>query len=80
MMRLIDADELVEQFNGFPYGYRRMVLQVVAEAPTVDASLVVRCYECFQSEPCLKKNSVYCNKIHDAVMRDWYCADGKRKN
>lgn len=40
---------------------------------------VVRCHECIQSEPCLKKNSVYCNKLHDAVMRNWYCADGEKR-
>ena len=35
-MRLIDADALSEEFKGYPYGYRGMVLQVVADTPTID--------------------------------------------
>lgn len=81
MSRLIDADALKEKFK-----VRHWIVGrdsdpdcLLDDAPAVDAVQVVRCHECIQSEPCLKRNSVYCNKLHDAVMRDWFCAYGERR-
>lgn len=80
-MRLIDADALKTKKVYSEERHEKVVPVAEIDAmPTVDAVPVVRCYECVRSEPWrLKRNSVYCNKIHDVVMRDWYCADGERR-
>ena len=36
MSRLIDADELINAIADFPYGYRGMIKNVIAEQPTVE--------------------------------------------
>lgn len=91
-MRLIDVDapslrgklKMIREgeyqiYGKEAWGFAAKCETAIEDAPTVDAVPVVRCYKCFQSEPCLKKNSVYCNKLHDVVMRDWFCADGERR-
>ena len=35
-MRLVDADELINAIADFPYGYRGMIKNVIAEQPTVE--------------------------------------------
>ena len=35
-MRLIDADALIKAIADFPYGYRGMIKNVIAEQPTVE--------------------------------------------
>lgn len=72
-MRLIDRDELVEQFNGVPYGYRD---RFPYGYPTVDAVAVVRCKDC------KKRGTVYCDLDYCGYRKadNWYCADGERND
>ena len=47
--RLIDANALIQRFDGFGWGSEcdgEIVLEAVANAPTVDAVEVVRCKDC----------------------------------
>ena len=49
-MRLIDADELMDEANSDgAYGY--VDAKQISEAPTVDAVPVVRCRECKHCDP-----------------------------
>ena len=52
------------------------VLNEIDKSPVIN---LVLCKDCKHSEPSLKKNCVYCEVNDRAVKRDWYCADGKRR-
>ena len=59
----------------------------ICEAPTADVVEVVRCKDCKHCEWYIKasyKNGVEvesheCRKYKMAVTRDWFCADGERR-
>lgn len=64
-------------------GYQSRALDCIAEysIPAVDAVEVVRCKDCLHRE---KDNILYgiyckCTKTHCYRPRDWFCADGQRR-
>ena len=76
--RLIDANALIKEANAEgAYGY--VDAKQIADAPTVDAVEVVRCWECqYHEEEGIEM--VYCpNMIGGWVENEWFCANGKRK-
>lgn len=78
-MRLIDADALIKEACAEgAYGY--VDAKQIADAPTVDAVLVVRCKDCIYSYE--EFGFIYCTfgPYGDcAVPSQFYCAEGKRK-
>ena len=89
MTRLIDADELEKNLsNDLPY--KSSVKRVLIQAPTVDAVEVVRCKDCFYSEPLsdyMKKqygdNVVRCNHPHfglNLMKKELFCCFGERRD
>lgn len=98
-MRLIDADALEKSIcqnkceaeecgmtferDGAEYC---LEVQMVKDAPTIDAVQVVRCKDCrygYCDKQFYFNDSYRCN-IHDDGFEthnaDWYCPDGKRKD
>ncbi len=92
-MRLIDADELIEQLTppeDAPNNGAKLLLAVFVDAvkafPTIDAVPVVRCRECKNWETDWEprgfdpKNPRYfCGVMDRYPDGDWYCAQGIRK-
>ena len=83
--RLIDANELIKEANADgAYGY--VDAKQIANAPTVDAAEVVRCWECkhhyLEQEPCHGKSVHYCKLPHMRgveVFKEFFCYYGERK-
>lgn len=83
--RLIDANALIEEANAEgAYGY--VDAKQIADAPTVDAVEVVRCWECkhhyLEQEPCHGKVIHYCKLPHMSgleVFNEFFCYYGKQK-
>ena len=86
MSRYIDADALDKRiYNDIPISVfgsiKKMaaVREIIAEQPTVDAVLVVRCKDCVNAEDS-EVGMVYCPHIVGSwVAEDFYCADGERR-
>ena len=71
MMRLIDANALIEEANADgAYGY--VDAFQIANAPTVDAVEVVRCRYCKH-----RYSDSWCEYVDD--NDNFYCARGERK-
>ena len=90
MGRLIDADKLGigkanrEVFTVPEYadGWNSAV-ELIENAPTVDAVEVVRCKDCKHTDNDVYKNPQYqewCCRVGYWVDNDWYCADGERRS
>ena len=88
-MRLINADELKETFieagqnSGGEWGKNwkltwKQILDVIDQAPTVDAVAVVRCKDCKHRTELCGVGWLPCTDM--AVNNNWYCADGERKD
>ena len=86
IMRLIDADALIEEaLTEGAYGY--VDAKQIADAPTIDAAPVVRCKDCkyhyWEQEPCHGKTVHYCELPHMRgveVFKEFFCYYGKRKD
>jgi Pyruvate/2-oxoacid:ferredoxin oxidoreductase delta subunit len=51
-MRLIDGDELLKKLVFNPSDmFTDRIREIVKEAPTVDANVVIRCKDCYHFEP-----------------------------
>lgn len=80
-MRLIDADKLMECYDGLekyhvPVG---VVKANINDMPTIDAVPVVRCRDCqyYEQE---QPGMVYCPAVVGGwVDNDWFCAGGERR-
>ena len=93
--RLIDANEYcMELYNEMNYPGRSeefmtaidVAIADLADAPTVDAVEVVRCWECehhyWEQEPCHGKIVHYCKLPHMRgveVFKEFFCYYGERK-
>ena len=71
-MRLIDADALSEEFKGYPYGFRGMVLQVVAYAPTIDPVMHGRWIPCNERLPEIGDAYIVTGIQKDAHEKEWH--------
>lgn len=95
MARLIDAMKTVTNLSwritplikigANPMRVYQEVLQVIAEAPTVDAVEVVRCWECkFGVTPYGDEHDgwIECSNIHSRPLfgRNDFCSFGERKD
>lgn len=90
MLRLIDADELMERLlkkkpgvanNRYTDGYNDAIMRfrsMIHGSPTVDAVPVVRCDECVHHVDC---GYHYCNKWRKRCPddSDFFCKYGERK-
>ena len=78
IVRLIDADALIKEacVEG-AYGYVD-ALQI-ANAPTIDAVPVVRCWECKYHEDTSIIDYKHCYLIDKTVHYNDYCSYGERK-
>ena len=76
-MRLIDANELMKEANADgAYGY--VDAKQIADAPTINAVEVVRCFECKH----LMFSDCYgeCGKGHMGIVSPYdFCSYGERK-
>ena len=87
--RLIDANALLVVPNvqkvceydetGCYITYKAVPVEVIEEAPSVDAVEVVRCRDCkrHRKEGCI--DSVWCGKWGSPRHRDDYCSYGERR-
>ena len=88
-MRLIDADALIAEFNGFevdPHG----TAALVHWQPTVDAVKVIRCLECKYYDKHFSAVEVNdgkysvplpgCKLLNIVTKDDFYCAMGELKD
>lgn len=92
--RLIDANPIFDKVEanyrmseGVQHKTEREFLNLICDAPTVDAVPVVRCNNCDHMK---WKRSVYvdgtinrcrrCEIDHKEHPNDWFCADGERKD
>ena len=75
--RLIDADALWRKFESEPWydnaDRDEIALQLVDDAPTVDAVEVVRCKDCKH-----RYSDSWCEYVDDDD--NFYCARGERKD
>ena len=92
-MRLIDADALYDEIEYdalFSVQTAKDIVELIFSTPTVDAVEVVRCKDCFYSEPlsdCMKKqygdNVVRCNHPHfglNLMKKELFCCFGEHKD
>ena len=81
MSRLIDAeiayDKIAEQETSY-YMDMEGVQAGLDETPTVDAVQVVRCEDCLRYYK--GRNGWTCGLTGCTHNREWYCADGERKD
>ena len=76
--RLIDANALIEEANAEgAYGY--VDAKQIADAPTVDAILVVRCRDCKRWEPHCNGKAGICEKRKGVARANDFCSYGERK-
>lgn len=88
-MRPIDADKFEVVGGIVPEGYdvdsylagNREILEMIDNAPTVDAVEVVRCRDCihWQPEPTGDVMMCFDGAFGRYTEPDWFCADGRRK-
>ena len=89
-MRLINADELLDEFLRQYTGRERdrnLVFaaceikqdfaDMISDFPTVDAAPVVRCKDCIHSSDVLYRN--YCGYLDCVVYPHFFCAAGKKR-
>ena len=88
MARYIDADDFKREMEKYLPEDRELALKVLKSIKTADVAEVVRCKDCKHCEWYIKasyKNGVEvesheCRKYKMAVTRDWFCADGRRRD
>lgn len=77
-MRLIDGDALWEKLDDEPWfdnaDRDEVALPIVNAAPTVDAEVVVRCKDCYQSV--VIGNVLYCTYWRKNTDENGYCHEG----
>nr|DAR47084.1 MAG TPA: baseplate protein [Caudoviricetes sp.] len=77
-MRLIDGDALWEKLDDEPWfdnaDRDEVALPIVSAAPTVDAEVVVRCKDCYQSV--VIGNVLYCTYWRKNTDENGYCHEG----
>lgn len=82
-MRLIDADALAKRMQYLiRLGYRDAFdcLDEIDAAPTIDATLVVRCKDCkFYRESQYFPNEKVCRLCSNFHSEDFFCASGERR-
>lgn len=71
-MRLIDADTLEKQFGVSDADL--LALDEIRRAPTVDAEVVVRCKDCYQSV--VIGNVLHCTYWGKDTDENGYCHEG----
>ena len=52
----------------------------IMDAPTIDAVPVVRCGECKHHVNAPNTSDVWCENVDGLLPREWFCADGERKD
>lgn len=89
MRRYIDADAVISFVDA---GHLRNpmelswsdkdVVDMIESRPTVDAVPVVRCEDCkhYKDGFCYNPNTYDDDKTCGNTTKDWFCADGERKN
>ena len=76
-MRLIDADELIVMEYG---GIKFVPKEFIDDAPTVDATEVIRCKYCKHRDPEDKKCDLGCDIVWQLPRKDdFYCAYAERR-
>lgn len=82
-MRLIDADELKEEFVVLSYEAFNVsyIMEVIDEQPTIDAEPVVRCKDCryYTKGAPLSPHSGWCEHLERAKFDEHYCSYGDRR-
>lgn len=77
-MRLIDSDALWKRLDNEPWfdnaDRDEIALPIVSAAPTVDAEVVVRCKDCFQSV--VIGNVLHCTYWRKNTDENGYCHEG----
>lgn len=84
-MRLGDLDALMHHFMDKPpeYYHTSYIVGEINIAPTVDAVPVVRCEDCWHGVILYSDNDPidgYCRLHNIAVTKEFFCADGKRRD
>lgn len=89
-MRPIDAMETVIRISKrvtplirqgcHPQRVYSEILQVIAQAPTLDCSREVLCKDCHFHTPCDVRGKVWCKKMCRYMNPDDYCSRGERRN
>ncbi len=79
-MRLIDADALEKEIcpgcDYYKNKYANCVDCAIANAPTIDAEPVVRCYECKYEEKC-EREVMWKNDSYRGILT--FCSYGERR-
>jgi len=80
-MRLIDVDLLITDMGTVleDLDDRLLTIRTINSQPTVEAAPVVRCDQCVWKSETPKSRIIYCTKSHNTKSKDWFCADGERK-
>ena len=84
-MRLADVDTIYDEVEkqykgstGIERNCNRNFLNLICDAPTIDAVPVVRCRECiYATRP--GDNIVHCDNFERDMMPDDFCSVGERK-
>ena len=73
MARLIDADDLLAEYDRQHEGEPGKARKLIEDAPTIDAVEVVRCKDCKH-----RYSDSWCEYVDDDD--NFYCARGERKD
>ena len=88
MHRYIDVDGLYERVKDYPYGFRGMILDDIAQVPSADVVEVVRCKDCLFGHRYFKvingetDSWVECRNpegLNRDVSDDGYCSASTRR-
>jgi hypothetical protein len=78
MARYADIDDLIINKSHCDRDGSRFVYCDDIE-PTADVVEVVRCKDCVHHKNAPKTTDVWCERIDGLLQKDWFCADGERR-
>ena len=82
----IELDKVIEQFcscgSVFTYGDNvcKAIVSRLKQVPTADVVPVVRCKDCVHHIDAPQTTDVWCERIDGLLQRNWFCADGERRD
>ena len=66
--------------NGYSDTYdKECIIGILEEVTSADVVEVVRCKDCIHHKNAPKTTDVWCDMLDGLLPKDWFCADGERR-
>lgn len=70
----------IKDKEAYERGWNDSIDAIIESAPTADVAEIVRCKECIHHSNATKTMYVWCDCIDGLLPKDWFCADGERRD